>query len=89
MNLCTAIVAVEGEAESKTPRVRVDYPCVKSCMLVRACDFFKPMKAAGGEKCFGECHWFEHGCTCPRARKAALARAKRMIAAKFGWTQPE
>lgn len=79
MNLCTAVLATPGEAESPKRSIRTDYYCVKNTTSVRNCDYYKPMVTTSGEKMFWECRWFNEGCRCRRAQKAARERTKKLL----------
>ena len=78
INLCTEIITVDPEVYG-TNSVAQRYDCVKTGVYVKACRYYEPMKTTGGEICPYECEYFNNGCTCVKARKAAHRRAEKIL----------
>jgi hypothetical protein len=84
MNLCAVSLSIAPEAESRRKKVKPEYHCSTGGYSVRRCAFYRPMIGYGGMECREECHWFNDGCTCRKARQAAKARAVKLMSS---WTK--
>lgn len=84
MNLCTVSLSIAPEAERQHKKVMPEYHCTTGGYSVRRCAFYRPMIGYGGMKFEEECHWFNEGCTCRKARQTAKARAVKLLSS---WTK--